>query len=302
MKLAVIGGAGLLGSTTAFYAGTQDLFAEIKLVDVNPNLVKGHAMDLSQALPPASSTKVSVGEYPDLEDCQVILLAASKPDRQVSSREEFIRENLSIIDAVCSGVGKHCKDAIFLTATNPVDLFNYMIWKKLNFPREHMLGFCANDELRFLLAVSQVTGIPFQALEGFCIGEHVDDLIYLWQTLKADGRPLALTQAQREQVRELCAGFLPAYQALHCGRTAGWTSAVMITRMLRAIVRDTGELIPCSVIPDGEYGLSGLSIGLPVSLGRDGVRCICEAQLDSAQQEHLARISQHQRQLFAACG
>jgi len=301
MNLAIIGGAGLLGSTTAFYAGTQNLFDEIKLIDVNPSLVTSHAMDLSQALPSVSKTKVSVGDYADLSDCQAILFAASKPERVVSSREEYLKENLALVDTICGQISAHCKDAVVITATNPADVFNYVIWERLGFARERILGFCANDDLRFLLAVSEVTGIPFEKLDGYCIGEHVDKLIYLFSSLKADGIPLKLTEEEQQKVLEIPRNWLPAYQALKCGRTAGWTSAMMLTKMLRAVALNSGEVIPCSVILDGEYGHSGVSVGLPVRVGTGGVQEICTLDLTQQEQERLGEIVQHLKGMIACC-
>lgn len=301
MNLAVIGGAGLLGSTTAFYAGTQNLFQEIKLIDVNLNLAASHAMDLSQALPPLSNTKVSVGDYGDLSGCQVILFAASKPERVVSSRSEYLRENLAIVDNACNQIKAHSKDAVVVTATNPADVFNYLMWERLGCDRSRVLGFCANDSLRFLLAVSEVTGIPFHKLDGCCIGEHVDDLIYLFSTLRVDGAPLVLTETQQQAVLEIPNAWLPAYQALQCSRTAGWTSSVMLTRILRAIAMDRGEIIPCSTVLDGELGLSGVSVGLPVRVGAAGVTELCPPELTPAEQVRLEKIARHLKAMIAVC-
>ena len=129
MKLGVIGGAGLLGSTSAFLAGMKGYLEEIKLVDIKENLVKNHVMDMGQAVYSASKTKISFGSNSDLADCGIILITASIPERRVEDRMEYLRDNMKIVKPICEQIKANCSEAVIINATNPVDIFNYVIYK-----------------------------------------------------------------------------------------------------------------------------------------------------------------------------
>ena len=110
MKLGVIGGAGLLGSTSAYLAGMKGYLDEIKLVDIKENLAKCHVMDMGQAFAAFSKTKVSYAEYKDLGDCDIILISASIPERKVSDRMEYLRDNMKIVKPICEQIKANCKE------------------------------------------------------------------------------------------------------------------------------------------------------------------------------------------------
>lgn len=271
MKLAIIGATGLLGSTTAFSVGRLNILDEIKLISRNKNLLRHHIMDMEHALLLNSKTKVTEGEYRDLSDCDIILITAGAPERKVETRDEYLKDNLLVMESIIKKIKPYYNDAIVIIATNPIDVFNYYIWEKLDCNKNKTLGFSSNDSLRFKWAVSEITGKPFEELRGFCIGEHGVGQIPLMDQILWKGRPLNLSNEEATKVQEELNTWFGKIQSLDCGRTSGWTSAVSLTEMIESIVLDLNKTIECSIVLDGEFGYKDVSIGIPVKLGKNGV-------------------------------
>lgn len=287
MKLGIIGGAGLLGSTTAFVVGMKDILKEIKLVDLNKSLLGSHAMDMGQSLLPISKTKITQTEYSDLSDCDIILMTASLPERNVKDRNEYLQGNLGVVIPICEELKKFNKEPTIICCTNPIDVFNYIIWEKLGWNKNKIIGFSLNDTLRLKWAVSNVTGKSYDKLEGHCIGEHGDGQIRLFDQIKYEGKPIKLTEEDKNKATQLTADWFGKYQSLQSGRTTGWTSAVNLSKVIEALVTDSKDIIPCSTILTGEYGYENLSMGMPIVLGRDGVKEIKLPELTAIQKEQL---------------
>jgi malate dehydrogenase len=303
VKLGIVGGAGLLGSTAAFCTGTKDVFDEIRLLDVKENLVMSHVMDMSQAMCPVSRTKITKADFDGLGDCDVVLVTASLPERKVASRNEFLADNLGIVTSLCEKLKEVCKPGcVLLNATNPVDVFTYVYWKLLGWDRFRVLGFCANDTLRFKWATEQITGKNFREIDAVCIGEHGDGQIRLYDQMRYEGEPLVLTDREKEQIESLTSEWFGRYQALDCGRTTGWTSGVMLADILETIATDSGRILPCSLPLDGELGYSHVSMGVPCVLGREGVRKILDPQLTAAQKATLDKTTDKISGLIAGIG
>lgn len=288
MKLGIVGGAGLLGATTAFVAGINDFLDEIKLLDVKENMVMSHVMDMGQALLPISKTKVSKADYEDLAYCDIVLVTASLPERKVANRNEFLKDNLGLVIPICEKLRHICKDGcVLINATNPVDVFTYVYWKLLGWDRHRVLGFCANDTLRLRWATEKVTGKDFRKLDALCVGEHGDGQVRLFDQMTYEGKPLLLTQEERTQIEAATAQWFTNYQNLESGRTSGWTSGVMLASMIEAIATDSGAVMPCSLPLDGELGYSHVSMGMRCIIGAGGVKEILDPQLTPEQKQQL---------------
>lgn len=303
MKLGIIGGAGLLGATTAFYAGTKNILEEIKLVDLKENMAGSHAMDMEQAFLGISKTKVMKANYPDLYDCDIILITASLPERSVSSRNEYLAGNLSVIVPICQSLKQYCtKEAIVINATNPVDVFNYVVYKLLGWKREKFIGFTLNDTLRLRWAAALVTGKEAEKIEALCLGEHGEGQVRLYEQMTYEGRSMNLTERQKEQIEEKTGNWFAEYQALKSGRTTGWTSAVSLTAMIEAVTCDEGGILPGSAVLQGEFGYRDLSVGMPLRLGKEGILSIEEPGLEKGQKEKLDASAHKISELIRSIG
>lgn len=302
MKLGVIGGAGLLGSTTAFYAGTQGIFSEIKLLDVKENVLRSHVMDMDQALLPLSDTRVTFADYSDLGDCDIILIAASLPERAVDNRNEYLQGNLKLVRTICENLKQYAKDKIIINTTNPIDVFNYAVWKLLDFPREKMIGFCINDTLRLKWALSKVRNVPYSDIDAIVLGEHGDGQVPVLSGVKIGGSPANLTADEIEKADTTIGNWFREYQALDSKRTTGWTSAINITKIMRCIVEESDEVLNCSAILDGQFGQKDVSIGVPVKLNKNGIASIESIDLADTEKAKFDKTSDHLRELIASIG
>ncbi|MEL7648205.1 MAG: hypothetical protein AAGU76_08940 [Sedimentibacter sp.] len=272
MKLAIIGGSGAIGSTTAFLTAQKGIYEEIKLLGRKHNVLKHHAMDMEHAMMPFSGTKVTAAEYAGMGDCGVIFIAAGAPERKVETREEYLRDNIKVVDEIAENIRKYNEDALILTATNPIDVFNFYLYKKLGRDRMKMLGFSANDSLRLRWALAERFNLDFHKIEGCCLGEHGESQVPLFSSVKYEGIPIKVDDEIKYEIKSRLVNWFLEFQNLDAKRTSSWTSAVTASEVLEAIGLDSGKIIPCSVPLEGELGYENVSMGMMVSLGKDGVR------------------------------
>ena len=250
MKLGIIGGAGLLGSTTAFVLGMRDILDEIKLVDLNDNAAKNQAMDMGQAILPFSRTKITPAHYADLGDCEVILVTANMSTRQVTDRSERLKDNMGLLGPITAEIKAVCRqDPIVIICTNPVDVFTYVGWKLMGSDRSKVIGFSSNDTMRLKWAVAEVT----------------------------------------ETVICLTKEWFKEFSGLGIKRSTGWTSGVNLAEMIEAIMTDSKKLLPCSAVFGGEFGYNDVACGALCRLGKNGVEEITlplnngqKAEMDAA--------------------
>jgi malate dehydrogenase len=290
VKVTVIGAAGSVGAPTAFYLAVSGLAAEIVLIDMRPNVVQQHAMDMSTA---ASALDVSVkaGGYEDLAGSDVVINAAGVHQGLIADRMEMLPKNISLVRDIAQKIKERCPGAIVLTATNPVDPLNYATWRAGGFDRHRVLGYTINDSFRFRELVARAKGVKVGQVEATVLGEHGSSQVPVFSAVRVDGRPVAFTQDEKRDILLEIPNILRRYEELETGRTAGWTCAVGMAAMVRAIRDDAGEVFPCSVVLDGEYGQRGLSMAVPVVLGREGVREIQEWELAADEQAGLERTA-----------
>lgn len=303
MKLGIIGGAGLLGSTTAFCVGCKNLVDEIKLIDIRDNVVQSHAMDLTQAFLPLGGTKVTAATYEDLGDCDIILSAASMPAGKVKDRNARLAKNIEMIKPICEKVKKYCKDdTILITSAAPIDVLIYVFWETIGWKKNQFIGFSANDTLRLKWAVELVTGKKFDKIDAMCIGEHGDAQVRLYDQMKYNGEPLKLTEEEYRKIEDATKNWFAEWQNLEAGRTTGWTSAVMLTEYIEAIVKDSNRILPCSTPLVDQFGYNHVSMGMPCQLGRCGVKKVIDPLLTDSQKEDLDKAAEKIRGLITSVG
>jgi malate dehydrogenase len=290
MKVSVIGAAGSVGAPAAFYIGVTGLVSELVLIDMRPNVVQQHALDMSTAMC-EYGVKVTAGGHEDLAGSHVVINAAGVPQGLIADRMEMLPKNIPLVRDVALAVKQYCPDAFVITATNPIDALNYCTWKAGGFDRHQVVGYSRNDSTRFREIIGRMKGVPTNRVEATVIGEHGSTQVPLFSSARIDGAPLTFTEADKQAVYTEIPTILRRFEELQSGRTAGWTSALGLAAVTRAVLQDTGELFPCSVVLDGEYGRSGLSLSVPVRLGKNGVQQIEEWELAPDEQQGFARTA-----------
>lgn len=284
MKITIIGAGGSVGSPTAFYLAAQKLADEFVLIDYAENLAKQHAMDLSTAVS-VKDVMVRAGGYPDMAGSDIVIIAAGVPQGLIKDRMELLPKNAELMKQFADEIKKYCPDAVIMTVTNPADPMNYAVYLAGKFDRRQVIGYTINDTYRFREFLARAYHVTVKQVGGFVIGEHGSSQVLLFSTAMIDGKPVEITDEIKKNIYDEVPLILKRFEELKAGRTAGWTCAIGFETMVRAVVENTGQLMPCSVVVDGEYGQKGFSMSVPVYIGRDGIQGVKEFELAPDEQE-----------------
>ncbi len=289
MKITVIGAAGSVGAPAVFYLAANRLADEFLMIGgKRQNILEQHAIDIGTAVS-SRDIIIRAGDYSDMTGTDIVINAAGAPQGLISDRMEMLPKNLELIRHISGKIKQYCPDAFIITATNPVDPLNYATWLSGGFERKKIIGYSINDSFRFRKMLAKAYNVKVSQVDGIVIGEHGSTQVYLFSTAKIDGKKIDVSEEIKADIRSEIPNILKRLEELKSGRTAGWTCAIGLEKIVRAVVEDTGEVIPCSVMLDGEYGVNGISMSVPVRLKREGVSEILEYTLAPDEQEGLKK-------------
>jgi malate dehydrogenase len=295
MKIAIIGAAGCIGSCTAFNIASHDLADELILIDGKEDALNQHVVDLSTAMS-GKNMVTRVGNLDDMKDSDIVIMTAGVPQGIVTSRMEFLTANLSLFKDIAGKITKLCPDSVVITVTNPVDPFNYAMYLlSSKHDRRKFIGYSANDTFRFRIMAADILNVRPHRVEGLVIGEHGETQALIFSSLKVDGKPFTVTEEFKQKIKDQIPNILKTMEVhkAKTGRTAGWTCAIGLATICRAIKNNTGEIIPCSSILDGEYGARDLSMSVPAIIGKGGVQNIKILTLLQDEQEAVMKSANY---------
>ena len=289
MKVTIVGGAGVVGASSAFRLAQDGQVSEIVLMDVARNVAEAHALDIEQAVVHRSGTRVRAGDIEDTQDSDVIVMTAGVPHRfSAASRSEFLRENTPLVMELVEALVAGSSNAVWIMATIPVDCLVYLAHHRYSISRQKVIGLNRNDTCRFRWALAKTLAVPSTAIEAYVVGEHGESQVPVFSQVQVEGQKMMLKPEQIEAVQAELSGFFTHWMRLKPGRTAGWTSAESIGDIVAGMMGDDGRIISCSTPLDGEYGFCEVSLGVPVKLDRKGVRDIVELPLNTEEKRALA--------------
>ena len=269
MKISIIGAAGIIGSATAYTLIERDMIDELVLLDPNVNMLKSHAIDLQFCQVYHPGCKVRWGDYNDVDSSDEVIICASispnSPD--IKSRLDYLEANKKIFGSIILNLAELNDIGVIITASNPADVLNYLVYKKGKWTRQQVIGFTSNDAARLQYYTALEKNLSPNDVKGALnVGEHGALQLPLFKNIELPGEE-RLTPAEVEAVRTRLDNFYSEWRGLGSGRTLGWLSAQGIVHLVECIISDTPSVVPCSVCLDGEFGLHGLSIGVPALLG-----------------------------------
>ncbi len=250
------------------------------------NVLQQHAMDISTAVSNLG-VKIQAGDYTDLPGSDIVINAAGVQQGLIKDRMEMLPKNVSLIQTIAGHIKEHCPGAFVITATNPVDPLNYATYKATGFDRRQLIGYSINDSFRFREMLAAELSVRTGQVGGVVIGEHGSTQVLLFSSATVDGGRVAVDEDTKQRIRAEVPNILKRYEEFKAGRTAGWTCAIGLARIIRAMTEETNEVLPCSTMLDGEYGQHGLSMSVPVILDRRGVKEILEYELAPDEQKGL---------------
>jgi malate dehydrogenase len=288
MKISIVGGAGCVGSCTAFRLAQDGFASEIVLFDIRHNLAEAHALDIDQAMVHRSKTRVHAGEIRDTKDSDAVIMAVDVLGRPpITSRGMNLEPNLKLMTQLMGPLVRQSPSAFWLIVTNPVDVLVYLMHRIFAVPRDKIVGMNRNDTSRLRWAVAKEFSVPATDVEGFVLGEHGDSQVHVMSRITIRGEKVSLDADQRQRIRKTALEFLPIWLKLQPGRTAGWSTAEAAGDILASMASGDQRIWVCSTPLQGEYGLRDVSLGVPLRLGPEGVREIIEFHLDPIEKESL---------------
>ena len=303
MKAAILGAAGSVGAPTAFYTAQRNILEEIVLIDPKEKLLKNHTMDMAQAVQEApSDTQVRVGAYKDLAGVDIIVVAAAEPAPITSSRDAWLQNNLKMLDEICAQIKKYANNQIIITVTNPADVCNYYIYKKLNWDRKKIVGFCLNDSMRIRWALHKATGLDFNKLDCFCMGEHGVMQVPIYSLAKYDGQPFTVSEEIKIGAKKASDDWVDEFLKIADVRTTGWLCCITISKLIAAIIKGGPEVLPVTTPLDGEYGEKNVCLGVPVLLGPEGIRRIVDLPITAEEKSQFHAAAEKVRGLIKSTG
>ncbi len=293
MKKVSVIGAGNVGSTAAMAIAGSGL-ADVCLVDIVEGIPQGKALDIQHSTPLSGSSARVTGsnDFSDIRDSDIVVVTAGVPRKPGMSREDLVEVNSGIIRKVCSDIRKHAHGSIAIVITNPLDMMAMLAYRELGFPRERVMGMAGVlDSARLRCLLSLETGRPPSEIEAMVMGSHGDTMVPCLERTKVGGKP-AEDSVSAERLGEIVkrtrdSGTEVISHLKTC--SAFYAPGASIARMVEAILRDSGEIMPVSAYLDGEYGQRGLFIGVPARLGREGIKEVVELELSEDTRKAFAR-------------
>jgi len=288
MKVTIVG-AGSVGASCAEYIAIKDFTSEVVLLDIKEGYAEGKAMDLMQGATLNNfNTRItaSTNDYKKTANSDIAVITSGVPRKPGMTREELIGINADIVKAVVNNILAYSPDVIFIVVSNPTDTMTYLTHKELNLPRERVLGLGgALDSARFKYQLSEALGRPASDIHGMVIGGHSDKgMLPLTRLATYNGIPVS-TFLSAEKLQEVSQATMVGGATLTklLGTSAWYAPGAAVSALTQAIICDQKKIFPCSVVLNGEYGLSDICIGAPVVLGREGVENIIELDLNEAE-------------------
>jgi malate dehydrogenase len=301
-KVTIVG-AGMVGATSAQYVAHRNI-ADIVLVDIVEHLPQGKALDLVEAGPVAGygSAIVGTNDYAPTEHSDVVVITSGSPRKPGMSRDDLLRVNMNIVRSVTEQVVSRSPDAVIIVVTNPLDAMCHVALTTSGFPTQRVLGQAGVlDSARFRAFIAMELNVAPRDVTAFVLGGHGDTMVPVPRLSTVAGIPLPeLLPADRIEaaVRRTRDGGGEIVRLL--GTSAYYAPAASTVEMVEAVLLDQHRILPASVWLNGEYGIDGLFVGVPIKLGTSGVEEIIQVRLSDEELATLHRSAAAVRELVEA--
>jgi len=304
-KVTIVG-AGQTGGAMARELASKG-FADIVLLDVIEGIPQGKALDMSQAGPIVGfdSHITGTNDWQDTAGSDIVVITSGKPRLPGMSRDDLVTANTEIVKAVTEQAVKHSPNAIIIVFVNPLDVMCYVVKKISGFPRERVFGQSGVlDAARFRSFIARELDVSMEDVQAYVLGGHGDDMVPLVRHTTVCGIPISeLMPVDRiavlvERTRK---GGGEIVNLLKTG-SAYYAPAAATIQMVESVLLDRKRVLPCSVYLEGEFGVSGVFMGVPVKLGARGVERIIEIKLTDEEREMFERSAASVREVTKVTG
>ena len=308
-KIALIG-AGNIGGTLAHLAAQKEL-GDIVLFDIAEGIPQGKALDLSQCGPVEGFDAVITGtnDYKDIEGADVIIVTAGVPRKPGMSRDDLLGINLKVMKAVGEGIKQYAPDAFVICITNPLDAMVWALREFSGLPHNKVVGMAGVlDSARFSTFLAWEFGVSVRDVTSFVLGGHGDTMVPVVEYSTVKGIPvpdlIKMGKSTQERidaiVKRTANGGGEVVGLLKTG-SAFYAPAASAIAMAESYLGDQKRVLPCAAYLDGQYGVDGLYVGVPVMIGAGGVEKVIEIKLDDEAKGNLQVSVDAVKELIEAC-
>ena len=286
MKVTIVG-AGNVGASCAEYILIKQIAEEVILLDIKDGFAEGKALDLTQTTSTLGFKSKVLGvtnEYEKTSNSDVVVITSGIPRKPGMTREELIGINAGIVKSVSENLLKFSPNAIIIVVSNPMDTMTYLVNKSFNIPKNRIIGMGGIlDSSRFKTYISKSSGYPQDQIEAMVIGGHGDTTMIPLTSLAKCNNELLTDILSEDKVIKIASDTMVGGATLTklLGTSAWYAPGASVSYLVNAIVNDTKEVLPCSVLLEGEYGVKDLCIGVPVKIGKNGFEEVVQLDLNN---------------------
>jgi len=288
-KISIVG-AGRVGESTAQMLAIQKLAQQIVLIDLDEQYAKGVALDIQETSPVYhfDAKLMGASDIANIKDSNIVIITAGMPRKPGMDRADVLAINLKIIDEIMDGIIKHAPDAYVIVVSNPVDVLTYYANKKVNWPRNRIMGQAGIlDSMRLSSFIAIETDYSINDIQAMVLGGHGDTMVPLPRFTTVSGISIEYLLDQNtidnliQRTRDGGAEILNLKQKSSAYDAPG----AAVTIMVEAMVHNKHRLLPCITMLEGEYGQNDIAIGVPVVLGENGVEKVIELNFTDEEQQ-----------------
>ncbi len=305
-KKVTIVGSGNVGATAAHWIASKEL-ADVVLIDIVEGVPQGKGLDLLEAMPIEKRDSYILGtqDYKDTANSDIVVITAGVPRKPGMSRDDLLNINHNIMKTVVGEAVKYSPNCILIIVSNPLDAMAQAAYKMSGFPRERVIGMAGVlDSSRFRTFIAQELKVSVENVTAFVLGGHGDTMVPLARYSTVAGIPITelLDATTLEKlIQRTRDGGAEIVKYLKTG-SAYYAPSAAVTEMVEAILKDKKKILPCAAYLEGEYGMRGLFVGVPVKLGAKGIEQIIEIKLTAQEKTELDRSASAVKELVAVIG
>jgi malate dehydrogenase len=304
-KITVIG-AGNVGATTAQRLVDKEL-GDVVLVDIIEGMPQGKALDLGQASPIEGydSHLIGTNGYRETANSDIVVITSGLARKPGMSRDDLLRANAEIVGSVTEQVMSYSPNPIIIVVSNPLDAMCHVAMRKSGLPKQRVIGMAGVlDSARMRYFIAEALNVSVENVTAFVLGGHGDTMVPLPRYSTVAGIPIPdlLPKEKIEQIVERTRNGGAEIVSLLKTGSAYYAPSAAVVEMVEAILKDKKKILPCSAYLEGEYGINGLFVGVPVKLGERGIEEIIQINLTTEERAALHRSAGAVQELVSVLG
>ncbi len=305
-KKVTVVGAGMVGGTTAHRLADKEL-CDVVVIDIIEGLPQGKGLDLAESAPIEGydSRVQGTNDYKDTANSDIVVITAGLPRKPGMSRDDLLKKNYDIVRQTTEQVVKYSPNCILIVVSNPLDAMTQTAYKVSGFSKNRVIGMAGVlDSARMSTFIALELNVSVENVTTFVLGGHGDTMVPLARYSTVAGIPLPdLLPADKIEaiVQRTRKGGAEIVNLLKTG-SAFYAPSAAIVEMVEAILKDKKKILPCAAYLEGEYGVQGLFVGVPVKLGARGIEQIIEIKLTAEEQAALGKSADSVKELVGIVG